>query len=116
MTINEKYEKLKTILKEMGGVVIAYSGGVDSSFLLKVAKDVLGDEVLGVLATSPTYPSREYEEALKLASQIGVKIKIIETKEIDNVKFNENPINRCYYCKTFINRYFSLYTLKILYI
>ena len=100
MDINEKYEKLKNILKEMGEVVVAYSGGVDSTFLLRVAKDVLGDKVLGVLATSPTYPSREYDKAMEIANQIGVKIQVINTKETDNIKFAENPIDRCYYCKS----------------
>ena len=99
LNIDEKYEKLKSIIKEMGEIVIGYSGGVDSAFLLKVAKDVLGDKVLGVLATSPTYPSREYKKAEETAKQIGVKIEIIETKETDDLKFKENPINRCYYCK-----------------
>jgi uncharacterized protein len=100
LSIDQKYEKLKDILREMGEVVIAYSGGVDSTFLLKVAKDVLKDKVLGIIATSPTYPSREYEDALKIASEIGVKIKIINTKEMDNPKFIGNPVDRCYFCKT----------------
>jgi uncharacterized protein len=100
LSIDQKYEKLKDILREMGEVVIAYSGGVDSTFLLKVAKDVLKDKVLGIIATSPTYPSREYEDALKIASDIGVKIKIIKTKEMDNPKFIGNPVDRCYFCKT----------------
>ncbi len=100
LTIDQKYEKLKDILREMGEVVIAYSGGVDSTFLLKVAKDVLKDKVLGIIATSPTYPSREYEDALKIASDIGVKIMIINTKEMDNPKFIGNPVDRCYFCKT----------------
>ena len=100
LNIDEKYEKLKNILKSMEDVVVAFSGGVDSTFLLKVAKDVLGDRVLGILADSPTYPSREYKEALKIASQIGVKIKVIKTKETENIQFTENPVNRCYLCKT----------------
>ena len=100
MNTEQKYEKLKNILKDMGDVVVAYSGGVDSTFLLRVAKDVLGEKVLGILATSPTYPSREYDEAMKLASQIGVRVKVIETKETDDIKFRENPVDRCYYCKT----------------
>ena len=100
LNIDEKCEKLKNILKSMEDVVVAFSGGVDSTFLLKVAKDVLGDRVLGILADSPTYPSREYKEALKIASQIGVKIKVIKTKETESIQFTENPVNRCYLCKT----------------
>ncbi len=100
MNIDKKYEKLKNIIKEMGEIVVAYSGGVDSTFLLKVARDVLGDKALGVLATSPTYPSREYKKAVEIASQIGTKIKIIETKETDDIIFKNNPVDRCYYCKS----------------
>jgi len=100
LNVDKKYEKLKNIIKEMGEIVVAYSGGVDSTFLLKVAKDVLGDKVLGVLATSPTYPSREYKKAVEIASQIGAKIKIIETKETDDIVFKNNPVDRCYYCKS----------------
>lgn len=100
LNINQKYEELKKSIKEMGDVVIAYSGGVDSTFLIKVAKDVLGDNVLGVLATSPTYPSREYDNAVETAGEIGVKIEIIKTKETDVKEFTENPADRCYYCKT----------------
>ena len=69
MNIDEKYEKLKRIIKRMDEVVVAYSGGVDSTFLLKVAKDILGSKVIAVLATSPTYPSREFDEAVKVGIQ-----------------------------------------------
>ena len=100
LNIDEKYQKLRNIIKDMGEVVVAYSGGVDSTFLLKVAKDVLGDNVLGVLAASPTYPSREYDKALETAENIGVTVEIINTNETDDKKFKENPVDRCYYCKT----------------
>jgi len=96
----DKLTALRSILKEMGNVVVAYSGGVDSAFLLKVAADTLGPEnVKAVLAVSPTYPSREYERAVNTASLIGVKIDIIHTKEVDDPKFRNNPIDRCYFCK-----------------
>jgi len=96
----DKLTTLKSILEEMGNVVVAYSGGVDSAFLLKVAADTLGPEnVKAVLAVSPTYPSREYDRAMKTASLIGVKVDIIHTKEVDDPKFRNNPINRCYFCK-----------------
>jgi len=96
----DKLAALRSILKEMGNVVVAYSGGVDSAFLLKVAADTLGPEnVKAVLAVSPTYPSREYERAVNTASLIGVKIDIIHTKEVDDPKFRNNPIDRCYFCK-----------------
>lgn len=100
MTIQEKYDKLKSILAGFENVVIAYSGGVDSAFLLKTAADILGpDKVKAVLAISPTYPSREYEKAIETAALTGVKVDIIHTKEVDNPKFKNNPVDRCYFCK-----------------
>jgi uncharacterized protein len=73
---------------------------VDSSFLLKVAVDTLGvGKVKAILAVSPTYPSREYEKAMATASAIGIRVDIIYTKEVDDPKFVNNPVNRCYFCK-----------------
>lgn len=96
---NRKLNKLKKELKKMSSVVVAFSGGVDSTFLLKVAYDVLGDNVLAVTAKSETYPEQELKEAKYLAKFIGVKHKIIETKELLNKNFSQNPANRCYFCK-----------------
>jgi len=96
----EKLEKLRSILADMEKVVVAYSGGVDSAFLLKVAVDTLGKHhVKAVLAISPTYPSREYERALETAKMIGVEVDIISTREVDDPKFKNNPVDRCYFCK-----------------
>ena len=100
MNIDNKYILLKDLLKEMGAVVIAYSGGVDSAFLLKVAVDVLGENAQAVLAVSPTYPSREFEKAKEVAATIGARLTIIETNEMEDDKFRSNPINRCYFCKS----------------
>src|SRR3989338_3778156 len=97
--VKTKYERLKNILRRMGSVVVAYSGGVDSTFLLKVAKDVLGDKVIAVTARSETYPESEYKEAKALAKDIGVRHIIISTEELKDKSFSSNPINRCYYCK-----------------
>lgn len=100
MNIQDKFDKLKSILAEFQKVVVAYSGGVDSAFLLKVATDTLGlENVKAVLAISPTYPSREYNKALETAALIGVKVEIIHTKEADDPKFKNNPVDRCYFCK-----------------
>lgn len=95
-----KIEKLKKILKRMRSVVIAYSGGLDSTFLLKVAIDTLGKEnVLAVTARSETYPAAEYKEAVRIAKVIGARHLTITTKELDIKHFKSNPVNRCYYCK-----------------
>ncbi|MEW6557733.1 MAG: ATP-dependent sacrificial sulfur transferase LarE [Elusimicrobiota bacterium] len=96
---NSKLRKLKKILKNMGSVLIAYSGGVDSTFLLKVAKDVLCKNVLAVTAKSETYPEREYEQAKKITQKLKIKHMIINTSELSNSLFLANPSNRCYYCR-----------------
>lgn len=98
--LESKYRRLQTIVRELGSVVIGYSGGVDSTLLLKVAVDVLGDRALGVIGKSATYPSREYEEAVRNALIIGARYEEVATEETDNLKFLENPPDRCYFCKT----------------
>lgn len=95
----EKINKLENILSEMGSVLVAYSGGVDSSFLLKVAKDVLGNKVLAVTASSDTYPQEELRLSKKVAKNLKVRHRIIQTSELKNRNFIKNPVNRCYFCK-----------------
>ena len=95
-----KLKKLNKILRDMKSVVIAYSGGLDSTFLLKAAVDALGREnVLAVTARSETYPLSEYREAKRLAKKMGVRHITICTKELELDNFKRNPVNRCYYCK-----------------
>ncbi len=94
-----KLDKLKKILKDMGSVLVAYSGGVDSTLLLKLSHDVLNDKVLAVIATSETYPGEEIESAKIIAESLGVPTMVIETKEFNDEKFISNSKDRCYYCK-----------------
>jgi len=94
-----KLDRLKNILSEMRKVLVAFSGGVDSSFLLKVARDVLGEDVFAVIASSETYPEKEREEAIRLARELSVRYEVIQTKELENPEFSHNPPERCYFCK-----------------
>ena len=87
-------------LRDMQSLVIGYSGGVDSTLLLKVAVDASANHALAMIGRSETYPSREFEEALALAQSIGARHEIVLTEETDEIKFRENPPDRCYYCKT----------------
>ncbi|PIV63796.1 MAG: TIGR00268 family protein, partial [bacterium (Candidatus Ratteibacteria) CG01_land_8_20_14_3_00_40_19] len=97
--MSKKLQRLKEILTKMESVLIAYSGGVDSTFLLKVARDVLKDKVIAVMANSLTYPSGEIDQAEIIAEALGVRYIIIETKELKNSKFSGNSKDRCYWCK-----------------
>lgn len=94
-----KLERLKSILVQMESVLVAYSGGVDSTFLLKVAKDVLKKDVLAVTADSPTYPAQELVFAKRMAKVLGVRHKVINTNEFKERQFVSNPLDRCYFCK-----------------
>jgi pyridinium-3,5-biscarboxylic acid mononucleotide sulfurtransferase len=96
----DKLAKLKNILRDMGTVLVAFSGGVDSTFLAVTAREVLGDNTLAVFAFSPVAPPLEKEEAGALARQAGLRFRIIESSEMDNPDFVANTPERCYYCKT----------------
>lgn len=97
--LEEKYTRLKKIISDMGSILIACSGGVDSTLLLKVAHDVLQNRVYAVTATSPTYPESELREAVTLARRIGVRHLVVESNELEIAGFADNPRERCYYCK-----------------
>ncbi|MBU3145045.1 ATP-dependent sacrificial sulfur transferase LarE [Clostridium sp. CF012] len=99
MELDLKFQKLKDSLRELGSVAIAYSGGVDSTFLLKVAADVLGNSVIAITAKSSTYPEREFKEAVKYIEGIGAKHIVIISEELEIEGFAKNPVNRCYFCK-----------------
>lgn len=100
MDMQQKFDKLQDILREMETVVIAFSGGVDSTFLLRVARDTLGAEnVLALTATSPTYPEYEFEESQELAANMGVRQEVVESNELEIPGFSQNDRMRCYHCK-----------------
>jgi uncharacterized protein len=99
MDAQEKLNVLKDNIRRMGSLAVSFSGGVDSTFLLKVAFDVLGDNALAVTARSSTYPERELKEAEAFAKSLGVRHIVIDSEELDIEGYADNPTDRCYYCK-----------------
>lgn len=97
--MNDKLFKLKSALSRLPGLVVAFSGGVDSTFLLHVAYEVLGDKVLAVTAKSSTYPERELREAIAFANEHNIPHEVIVSEELEVEGFAKNPANRCYLCK-----------------
>lgn len=95
-----KYEHLQAILGNMESVLVAYSGGVDSALLLKVAHDVLGDRALGAIASSPAYADEETSQAIAVAGQMGIPVITLQTHELEDKRYVVNDFNRCYFCKT----------------
>jgi pyridinium-3,5-biscarboxylic acid mononucleotide sulfurtransferase len=91
---------LEARLRELGSVVVCYSGGVDSAFVLLVAHRVLGDRAVGVTAVSPSLAPSEKDLAIRVAREIGARHELVETHELENANYAENPSNRCYYCKS----------------
>lgn len=100
MILQEKYQLLKQYLTEMGSVAVAFSSGVDSTFLLKTAHDLLGDRVIAVTARSCSFPERELKESVAFCKKEQIKHIICDSEELDIEGFSHNPKNRCYLCKS----------------
>ncbi|MEH2225630.1 ATP-dependent sacrificial sulfur transferase LarE [Nostoc sp.] len=98
--LTEKFEQLRALFREMEQALIAYSGGVDSTLVAKIAYDVLGDRALAVTAVSPSLLPEELEDAKIQAATIGIPHKIVQTHEMENPNYTSNPVNRCYFCKS----------------
>jgi uncharacterized protein len=98
--LQHKLDRLRTLLSEMGSVLVAYSGGIDSTFVLKVAHEQLGERAVGVTAVSPTFPSIELEIAARVAQEIGARHDIVRTDQLEIPEFVRNDAARCLHCKT----------------
>lgn len=98
--LDRKLEQLRSIFTQMEQALIAYSGGIDSTLVAKIAYDVLGDRALAITAVSPSLLPEELEDAQVQAAQIGIHHELVQTQEMDNPNYTSNPVNRCYFCKS----------------
>jgi uncharacterized protein len=100
MNLAEKHAQLRGLIANYGSALVCYSGGVDSTLLLKVAHDVLGERCVAMVALSPTMAASERKAALALAAEIGARTEVTESHELSQPEFRMNPKDRCYFCKT----------------
>lgn len=107
LSLEQKLHRLRQIIAAMDSVLVAFSGGIDSTVVLKVAYDQLGDSVIGVTAISPTLPAVELEIATRVAKEIGARHELVETDQLRIPAFTENDASRCYHCKTDLYRLLS---------
>src|SRR5436190_6165742 len=108
-----RLERLRALLRDLGSAVVAYSGGVDSSVVLRVAHEVLGARALGVIGRSDSYAERELTLALEQAKAFGAQVEVVSTGELSDPQFRSNPANRCYFCKQELYRELEQVALRV---